>query len=88
MAHPSNPGIHDIRPRDIDVRVVPGDQLNIGLLPDTGPRVSIATLFIAGDTDRERLENLLAISDRLRDAALAGLNALDDAAADAVEEAQ
>lgn len=68
MAEPSTPSIHDIAPDDVSVRVIRDKQVSVAFEDD---RFGTAGhLFVAGDSDRERLENLLAIAQRIRQAAL------------------
>jgi hypothetical protein len=68
MAEPNTPSIHNIEPDDVSLRLLTDKQLSVAFADD---RFGYAGhLFIAGDTDRERLENLLAIAGRIRQATL------------------
>lgn len=69
MAHPAHPHIHDVAPDDIEVTVIRDQQLAVTLM-GAGGAIVAADLFVAGHSDRERLENLLAIAGRLRQATL------------------
>ncbi len=70
MARSLKPSIHNVAPDDIEVRTYPDQAVVLGLL-NAGPGSQVvADLYIAGDTDRERLENLLAIACRIRQGAL------------------
>lgn len=69
MASSNDPIIHDIKPDDVRVRA--GDDfLVVGFLRDGQTHVEAGRLYAAGVTDRERLENLLAIAARIRQATL------------------
>jgi len=61
------PSIHNIEPDDVSVQLI-RDQVSVGFRDDRG--LDAGVLFIAGDTDRQRLDNLLAISSRIRQAML------------------
>ena len=77
MAEPNTPSIHNIEPDDVSLRLLADKQLSVAFADD---RFGVAGhLFIAGDTDRQRLENLLAIAARMRQAALDLIAALADA---------
>lgn len=68
MAHSPSPSIHDVEPDDVSVMIVRDRQVSVAFTDD---RVGVAGhLFIAGDTDRQRLKNLLAITSRIRQATL------------------
>lgn len=68
MAEPNTPSIHNIEPDDVSLRLLADRQLSVAF---ADRRFGVAgRLFIAGDTDRQRLENLLAIAARMRQAAL------------------
>jgi hypothetical protein len=69
VAHASHPAIHDVTPDDIEVTVIPDQQLCVGISGAGGALIS-GDIYIAGHSDRERLENLLAIAGRLRQASL------------------
>ena len=71
MASPSTPSTHDLLPRDVSVRVIPDQLTCVQLLSqhNDGPLMA-GELYIAGDSDRERLNNLLEIAQRMRTAAL------------------
>lgn len=71
MATPHTPSTHNIHPEDVSVRVIP-DQLTCVQLASEhsdGPLMA-GKLYIAGASDRERLNNLLEIAQRMRTAAL------------------
>lgn len=75
MAHRPPPSIHDICPEDIEVTVIADQQLGVNFLePDS--MVAAGSIHIAGASDRERLNNLLEIAQRMRTAALDLLAAL------------
>ena len=61
------PSIHNIEPDDVSVQLI-RDQVSVGFRDDRG--LDAGVLFIAGDTDRQRLANLLAIAARIRQATL------------------
>ena len=68
MAHSLSPSIHNIEPDDVSVQLIRDHQVSVAFTDD---RFDVAGhLFIAGDTDRQRLENLLAIASRIRQATL------------------
>ena len=67
MAHSLSPSIHNIEPDDVSVQLI-RDQVSVGFRDDRG--LDAGVLFIAGDTDRQRLKNLLAIAARIRQATL------------------
>jgi hypothetical protein len=67
MAHSLSPSIHNIEPDDVSVQLI-RDQVSVGFSDDRG--LDAGVLFIAGDTDRQRLANLLAIAARIRQATL------------------
>ena len=67
MAHSLSPSIHNIEPDDVSVQLI-RDQVSVGFRDDRG--LDAGVLFIAGDTDRQRLANLLAIAARIRQATL------------------
>lgn len=75
MAHPSVPSIHDIRPEDIEVTVVADQVLAVNFLETNATNVA-GSIFVAGASDRERLNNLLEIAQRIRTATLDLLAAL------------
>ncbi len=62
------PSIHNIEPDDVSVQLIRDRQVSVGFRDDRGYDAGV--LFIAGDTDRQRLENLLAIAARIRQATL------------------
>lgn len=62
------PGIHDIKPDDVSVRLIRDRQVSVGFRDDRG--LDAGALFLAGDTDRQRLENLLAIASHIRQVTL------------------
>lgn len=62
------PSIHNIEPDDVSVMIVRDRQVSVGFRDDRG--LDAGVLFIAGDTDRQRLKNLLAIAARIRQATL------------------
>ena len=62
------PSIHNIEPDDVSVMIVRDRQVSVGFRDDRG--LDAGVLFIAGDTDRQRLANLLAIAARIRQATL------------------
>ena len=67
MARNLPPSIHNIEPDDVSVKLI-RDQVSVGFRDDRGYDAGV--LFIAGDTDRQRLANLLAIAARIRQATL------------------
>ncbi len=67
MARSLSPGIHNIEPDDVSVQLI-RDQVSVGFRDDRG--LDAGVLFIAGDTDRQRLANLLAIAALIRQATL------------------
>ena len=67
MAQSLSPSIHNIEPDDVSVQLI-RDQVSVGFRDDRG--LDAGMLFIAGDTDRQRLANLLAIAARIRQATL------------------
>ena len=69
MAHPTHPHIHDVAPDDIDVAIIRDQQLAV-IINGAGGALTAGVIYVAGDTDRERIENLLGIAARLRGAAL------------------
>ncbi len=68
MAHSLSPSIHNIEPDDVSVQLIRDRQVSVGFRDDRG--LDAGVLFIAGDTDRQRLANLLAIAARIRQATL------------------
>lgn len=62
------PSIHNIEPDDVSVQLIRDRQVSVGFRDDRG--LDAGVLFIAGDTDRQRLANLLAIAARIRQATL------------------
>ena len=62
------PSIHNIEPDDVSVQLIRDRQVSVGFRADRG--LDAGVLFIAGDTDRQRLANLLAIAARIRQATL------------------
>jgi hypothetical protein len=68
MAHSLSPSIHNIEPDDVSVQLIRDRQVSVGFRDDRG--YDAGALFIAGDTDRQRLANLLAIAARIRQATL------------------
>lgn len=62
------PCIHNIEPDDVSVQLIRDRQVSVGFSDDRGRDAGV--LFIAGDTDRQRLANLLAIASRIRQATL------------------
>lgn len=62
------PSIHDIEPDDVSVQLIRDRQVSVGFRDDRG--LDAGVLYLAGDTDRQRLENLLAIAARIRQATL------------------
>lgn len=60
--------IHNIEPDDVSVQLIRDRQVSVGFSDDRG--LDAGVLFIAGDTDRQRLANLLAIAARIRQATL------------------
>jgi hypothetical protein len=68
MAHSLSPSIHNIEPDDVSVQLIRDRQVSVGFRDDRG--LDAGALFIAGDTDRQRLANLLAIAARIRQATL------------------
>lgn len=62
------PSIHNIEPDDVSVQLIRDRQVSVGFRDDRG--LDAGMLFIAGDTDRQRLANLLAIAARIRQATL------------------
>lgn len=60
--------IHNIEPDDVSVQLIRDRQVSVGFRDDRG--LDAGVLFIAGDTDRQRLANLLAIAARIRQATL------------------
>ena len=68
MARSLSPGIHNIEPDDVSVQLIRDRQVSVGFRDDRG--LDAGVLFIAGDTDRQRLENLLAIAALIRQATL------------------
>lgn len=68
MAHSLSPSIHNIEPDDVSVQLIRDRQVSVGFSDDRG--LDAGVLFIAGDTDRQRLANLLAIAARIRQATL------------------
>jgi len=62
------PSIHNIEPDDVSVQLIRDRQVSVGFRDDRG--LDAGALFIAGDTDRQRLANLLAIAARIRQATL------------------
>ena len=68
MAHSLSPSIHNIEPDDVSVQLIRDRQVSVGFRDDRG--LDAGMLFIAGDTDRQRLANLLAIAARIRQATL------------------
>lgn len=62
------PSIHDIEPDDVSVLLIRDRQVSVGFRDDRG--LDAGVLYLAGDTDRQRLENLLAIASRIRQATL------------------
>lgn len=62
------PSIHNIEPDDVSVQLIRDRQVSVGFRDDRGYDAGV--LFIAGDTDRQRLANLLAIAARIRQATL------------------
>ena len=75
MAHRPPPSIHDIEPSDIDVVVIADQQLHVNFL-QADSTLPAGSIHIAGNSDRERLNNLLEIAQRMRTAALDLLAAL------------
>lgn len=71
------PSIHNIEPDDVSVQLIRDRQVSVGFRDDRG--YDAGALFIAGDTDRQRLANLLAIAARIRQATLDLIAALADA---------
>lgn len=59
--------IHALTPDDISVTLIRDQQLSIGIADGYG---SAGNIWVHGDTDRERLGNLLAVAARLCTAAL------------------
>ena len=70
VASSNDPIIHDVAPDDVRVRIGDDCYLLVGFLRDGQTHVEAGRLYVAGVTDRERLENLLAIAQRIRQAAL------------------
>lgn len=68
MARNLPPSIHNIEPDDVSVQLSRDRQVSVGFRDDRGYDAGV--LFIAGDTDRQRLANLLAIAARIRQATL------------------
>ncbi len=68
MAHSLSPSIHNIEPDDVSVQLIRDRQVSVRFRDDRG--LDAGALFIAGDTDRQRLANLLAIAARIRQATL------------------
>jgi hypothetical protein len=69
MARALPPTIHDVKPDEINALVMTDQHLSVEFTnPATG--VSAGAIYIAGADDRERLNNLLGIAQRLRCAAL------------------
>lgn len=68
MATNTPPGIHRVTPDDVSVMLIRDRHLSVGFLNEHGTDAGV--LYPDGDTDRERLENLLAIAQRMRQAAL------------------
>jgi len=62
------PSIHNIEPDDVSVQLIRDRQVSVGFRHARG--YDAGALFIAGDTDRQRLANLLAIAARIRQATL------------------
>lgn len=77
MADPSTPSIHNIEPDDLSASLIPGKLVSVAFCDDRHGYAG--RLYPAGATDRERLENLLAIAARMRQAALDLIAALADA---------
>ncbi len=69
MAHSLSPSVHDVTPDDVSVMIVRDRHVSVALVDEAGHRVA-GTIYPAGATDRERLENLLAIAQRIRQATL------------------
>lgn len=69
VASSNDPIIHDVAPDDVRVRIG-DDYLLVGFLRDGQTHVEAGRLYVAGVTDRQRLENLLAIAARIRQATL------------------
>lgn len=70
VAHPIHPSIHNIKPDDVRVMLIRDRQVSVGFADTRNPVVDAGSIYVVGDTDRERLENLLAIAQRMRQAAL------------------
>jgi hypothetical protein len=77
VAHASHPSIHDVTPDDIEVTVLRDQQLAV-CIHGAGGALTAGHVFVAGCSDRERLENLLAIAGRLRQATLDLIAQLND----------
>lgn len=70
MANPSMPTIHEAAPDDVRVRIQSDSHLVVGFLEQGSQAFDAGQLYVAGGTDRERLENLLAIAGRIRQGTL------------------
>lgn len=70
MASPPAPvSIHAVSPDDVLVKVLPG-QLTVGFRENEASSYCAGHLYVAGSNERERLENLLGIAQRIRTATL------------------
>jgi hypothetical protein len=70
VANACPPSIHEAAPDDVRVQLKNDHYVYVGFLEKDSTVFDAGKVFVAGDTDRERLENLLAIAGRIRQGTL------------------